>query len=313
MRPKHEYSESVERNNYTVINCKSCGYWHTYPIPSKEELNRYYENKYYENFTENENRSMTDKKSDPDGFYTIQYEDRLRHINNIISNRLPRTIIDIGAGYGDFLYFMKKNGWMVSGIEPSKEAYEFFKDEDLNIRLGSFEELLDVGFHKASVITLNNVLEHLRDPEKVLLEIKEHLLNRDGILHIAIPNDFSIFQDLQMKTALKYNTEKQYYWVTPLEHLNYWSHETIQKFLNRLGFEMKYITSTFPIDIFPLMGDDYITHPEIGRNTHLKQVHFEKVLQSTKSYDVKDALYSSFAKLGIGRLILVYAKPATEV
>lgn len=312
MKSRHEYSESIKINDYTIINCKSCSYWHVYPIPSNEELSTYYANKYYEDLTKNENRSMTDKKNDPDGFYTIYYEDKLRHINNIISNKLPRVITDIGAGYGDFLCFMKNKGWEIQGLEPSQEARDFYKEKDLNIRIGSFEQISDMGFHRSSVVTLNNVLEHLREPEKVLLEIKEHLLHPEGILSIAIPNDFSFFQDLHMKTILKDTTEKHYYWASPPEHLNYWSHDTIKKFINRLGFEIKYITSTFPIDMFPLMGDDYINHPEIGRNTHLRIVQFEKNLHSTKNYGFKDALYDSFANLGIGRLILIYAKPVWE-
>lgn len=309
MQSKHEYSEFIEHNNYTIINCRNCGYWHVYPIPSKEELDNYYETKYYKSLSENENRSMTDKKDDPDGFYNIYYEDRLRHINNILPDNLPRTIIDIGSGYGDFLNFMKQKGWITQGFEPSREAYEFSNHKDLNIHNGSFEDLVDIGFHKSSVVTLNNVLEHLRDPVKVLSEIKENLLIPEGILSIALPNDFSIFQKMHMKTALMNNAEKHYCWVSPLDHLNYWSHNTIQNFLNKLGFEIKFITSTFPIDIFPLMGDDYIAHPELGRNIHLKVVQFEKYLHDTNSNEFKDALYSSFAKVGIGRLIIVYAKP----
>ena len=313
MQSKHEYSESVEHNNYTIINCKSCGYWHVYPIPSEEELNTYYENKYYNTLLKEDNRSMTDKKDDPDGFYTIYYEDKLRHINNILPKELSKTIMDIGAGYGDFLSFMKKNGWIVQGIEPSEEAHDCSKNDDLNIRCGPFEEILEMGFQKSSVVAFNNVLEHLREPEKVLMDVKEHLLAQDGILSIAIPNDFNIFQDMQMKTTLKDNIEKQHNWLCPLDHLNYWSHETIKNFLHKMGFEILFITSTFPIDIFPLMGDDYINHPEIGRDTHLKQVRFEKVLKETGRYDFKDELYSSFAKLGIGRLILVYAKPVRDI
>lgn len=313
MQLDHEYSESIEINNYTVINCNSCGYWHVYPMPSQKELNTFYENKYYTNLNETENRSMSDKKDDPEGFYTIYYEDKLRHINSIISDKLPKTVLDIGSGYGDFLSFMKRKGWTVQGLEPSKEAYDYSKDKDLNIRLGSLEDLLDMGFKNYSVVTLNNVLEHVRNPKRVLMEIKEYLLAEDGILSIAVPNDFSILQDLQMKTILKNNTGKKYYWACPPEHLNYWTHESIQMFLNTLGFEIKYITSTFPIDIFPLMGDDYITHPEVGRNTHLKQVRFEKHLQSTMSTDFKDKLYHSFAEMGIGRLILVYAMPLKGV
>jgi len=302
----HPYKEVISKNDYRIINCESCGYWHVNPMPTNEELNLYYEKKYYE--TLGDNRSMTDKLDDPDGFYRIQYEDRLRHITKNLCDGLPRSILDIGAGYGDFLNFMKTAGWETQGLEPSRHAYELIKERDaLDVRFGTVDELTDLGFNPVSVVTLNNVLEHLNNPQRVLEIVREYLLLPKGIVFIALPNDFNVLQDILMQTILKGNRDKQHYWVHPPEHLNYWSHKTIRGFLKRCSFEILYFTTDFPMEFFPLMGEDYITRPEEGRNTHLKRVSFEKHLQETMSEEFKDSLYSSFAKMGIGRDMYIIA------
>ena len=308
MNAEHEYSDFVEKNDYKVINCKTCGYWHVYPIPTSEELNSYYEQKYYSDVAQNQNRTMTDKKDDPDNFYVLYYEDKLRHLRSILPEGMPDTVLDIGAGYGDFLKYMKQNGWKISGIEPSKEATDFSKDQGLGIHQAPFEELLNLGFEQNSVVTLNHVLEHLRDPVQVLLDVKNNLLSPGGILSLAIPNDFSPLQYLQMKTTLKENDEKQHYWLAPPEHLNYWTIDTITSFLDKLGFRVEYYSSTFPMEMFPLMGEDYVSNPEVGRSAHLKQVNFEKNLKLAGDDQFKDELYNTFAKLGLGRSILIYAR-----
>ena len=66
--------------------------------------------------------SMTDKLRDPDGFYKIQYEDKLRRINKLLPAGSPLRVLDLGAGYGDYLRFMKEKGWETWGIEPSARA-----------------------------------------------------------------------------------------------------------------------------------------------------------------------------------------------
>ena len=310
MNDQHEFSEAIESNGYEVINCVTCGYWHVHPMPTSEEINSYYEQKYYKDVAENENRGMTDKKDDPDDFYVIYYKDKLRHLKSLLPSDSSKTVIDIGAGYGDFLQFMKEKGWKTQGIEPSKETYEHFKDLGLGIHSVPFEELLNIGLEKSSVVTMNHVLEHLRDPKRVLLDIRDHLLADGGILSLAIPNDFCKLQQILMDTTLKNNPDKHNYWLAPLEHLNYWTLPDIKSFLDKLGFETIYSSSTFPMEFFPLMGEDYVSNPSIGRNAHLKQVSFEKNLTLSGNLDFKDELYHSFAELGIGRSILIYAKVA---
>lgn len=300
MQTQHKFKELIVKNNYKIINCKMCGFWHVYPIPSQAELNAYYKTKYYE--TLGDNRSMTDKLRNPDGFYAIQYEDRLRRILKLLPSQMPRLVLDIGAGYGDFLRFMKRNGWEVQGLEVSRSAFQSIKDRTvLNIKQGEIDKILKLDFRPSSVVTLNNVLEHLRDPQWMIETIRKHLLLPKGILFIVVPNDFNILQDILMKTVLKNNKEKHYYWIAPPDHLNYWTSKTIRKFLLRCGFKIRYFTVDFPMEIFPLMGEDYITNPEVGRTAHLKRVQFEKFLCKANFNKFKDRLFETLARIGIGR------------
>lgn len=304
MKVKHPYKEAVVKNNYKVINCKNCGYWHVHPIPKEKDLINFYETKYYE--TLGDNRTMTDKRNDPDGFYTIQYEDRLRYLTRFLPTSLNKTVLDIGTGYGDFLRFMKKRGWKTQGLEPSKLAWDSIKDRKaLNIKQGNIKELANLNFRQSSVVTLNNVLEHLRNPKRVLEVIRKALLVPKGILSIVVPNDFNILQRMLMNTIFKSGLKNRYYWLYPPAHLNYWSIEMVRKFLLKSGFKVLYLTVDFPMEFFLLMGDNYITHPKKGRLAHLKRVQFEKYIREAKMLKLKDELFESFARIGIGRSIHV--------
>jgi len=303
MKSKHKYFKYVNKNKYKIINCNTCGYWHVFPMPTENEIAKYYETEYYE--TIDDVPTVKDKLDDPDSFYHLQYEDRLRQITRLLPSDLPKTVLDIGAGYGDFLAFMKNNGWKVQGIEPSIKAYQNIKDKTLNIKLASINDL-PKELNPSSVITLNNVLEHLREPHKILEIIKKYLLLDRGILLIIVPNDFNILQYILMNTLIKNMPEKHNYWISPPAHLNYWSHRTMKKYIKKNGFNILYLTTEFPMEIFPFIGYNYIAHPEVGKKAHLKRVKFEKFLKKANLSKFKDLFYESFAKIGIGRDTHIY-------
>jgi SAM-dependent methyltransferase len=304
---KHSFTESITRNDYPVIKCRSCGFWHVHPMPGKEELNKFYESSYYETM---EDRTQTDRLEDPDGFYTIQYEDTFRYLDKAVPPKMPKTILDIGAGYGDFLRFMKKKGWETRGIEPSKMACELIKDRKaLDVRQAGIDNLMAAGFGRSTVVALNNVLEHLPEPEKVLAQVKKNLLSPKGVLLIFVPNEFNVLQDLLNKTALKNNPAKQNYWLLPPEHLNYWTMDSLKKFLNRCGFKTLYATVDFPMELFSLMGEDYVSFPEKGRGAHLKRVQLEKYIEEAGAHNFKNKLFEAFAKAGMGRTLQILATP----
>ena len=69
------------------------------------------------------------------------------------------------------------------------------------------------------------------------------------------------------------------------------------------GFEPFYETTFFPMDFFMLMGLDYSKDKTLGKECHNYRVNFE--------YKMGDALieyYDQLAKMGIGRVVIIYAK-----
>ncbi|MBI5698798.1 class I SAM-dependent methyltransferase [Candidatus Saganbacteria bacterium] len=250
---------------------------------------------------------MNDKNDDPDGYYRIKYMDKIKNLESLMPAGAEKSILDLGAGFGDYLQFMKENGWTVQGVEPSEYCLKTSRHKDCNVILGGLEDLDQMDLKRCSVITLNTVLEHYTHPEALLLFIKEKLMGPDTVLHIEVPNDFSSLQSI-------YNTliNPKQYWVGPLSHLNYWTHETLIKMVKKLGFKVEIVESTFPLELMALLGDDYVTYPEKGRGMHLKRVALEKRFYETGNIELKLKLFRAFAQIGLGREILLYLKKGVK-
>ncbi len=92
-------------------------------------------------------------------------------------------ILDVGCGTGEFLYYMKKKGCRVFGIEPNKAAREISFSRNIKV----YPSINQIKETKFQAITLWHVLEHLPNP---ILAIKRYykMLDKDGILIIAVPN-----------------------------------------------------------------------------------------------------------------------------
>ncbi len=94
-----------------------------------------------------------------------------------------KTLLDIGAGTGDFLLASEKRGWATNGVEPNYDARMRAGEKGVAL-MPSIESLPG---EKYSVITLWHVLEHLPDLENQILKIIRHL-EEEGSLIIAVPN-----------------------------------------------------------------------------------------------------------------------------
>lgn len=92
-----------------------------------------------------------------------------------------KTLLDYGAGTGDFLVAARKRGFEAEGVETSARAR--IQAIQKGVPLG--ESLPDNKTYSA--ITLWHVLEHLPQPQLALDRLKA-LLADDGALFIAVPN-----------------------------------------------------------------------------------------------------------------------------
>ena len=150
----------------------------TEPQPSLENLGGYYESEDYV--------SHTDAKEGLIDFLyqAIKKRSLTKKLKLIISlNKGTRTLLDIGAGTGDFLKIASDNGWDVAGVEPNQNAVALAKEKGLVL-----ENHMDfLKGHYFDVVTLWHVLEHLPNLEETILKI-EALVRPGGVLIIAVPN-----------------------------------------------------------------------------------------------------------------------------
>ncbi|WP_158839725.1 class I SAM-dependent methyltransferase [Polaribacter sp. L3A8] len=167
---------TVSDETYEVMFNKEYDMLVTSPVPI--DLENYYKSENYISHTDS-------KKSFMDKVYqsvkNITLKRKLDLINSFKTE--SKSILDVGAGTGDFLKICAANNWTVSGVEPSADARNIAKEKGVILK----EELLKVVNEKFDVITLWHVLEHVEHLSDYILKLKE-LLSDNGRLIIAVPN-----------------------------------------------------------------------------------------------------------------------------
>ena len=285
------------RDGFDVIECTGCGFRHIVPLPTVAELEQIYRNDYYR---VEKPLYLEGTRRDLDWWHLV-YSDRYQEFEELLpSNR--RQLLDVGSGPGFFLQYGQERGWRVRGIEPSFQATAHARSLGLDIVAGMLDEETAPTLGRFDVVHLNNVMEHLPEPSKMLCLCYD-LLEEGGLLCVVVPNDYSPFQQ-----ALRKSCGYAPWWVVPPHHLNYFNFESLQGLMKRNGFEICLRETTFPIDLFLLMGDNYVRNEELGRACHVKRMTFEKNLAAAGLNDVKRKLYRALAAEGLGREIVLVGR-----
>jgi len=295
---KNHYGQLLDsKNGFDVIECQNCGFKHVIPIPTKEELENIYRDTYYSK----EEPFCLERHREDLEWWNLVYCDRYDTFEkNLPNNR--RTILDIGSGPGFFLLHGKRRGWHTLGLEPSKQAAEHAKGLGLKIIEEFMDHSLTNKLGKFDVIHMREVLEHVPDPIDTL-RITYTLLKPGSLLCLSVPNDYNPFQNVLREVC-----EYEPWWVTPPYHINYFDFISLGMLLEKIGFKIILKESTFPIDMFLLMGDNYVGNHTLGRECHEKRKQFEFVLHKGKYNDLKRRLYRCFAEIGTGREVIIIGR-----
>ncbi|MDF3033472.1 MAG: methyltransferase family protein [Alphaproteobacteria bacterium] len=279
------------------------GFLQIRPTPSLEEINRFYAEEFYSGEYKKFNDSTLEVQLEDQEFYEGTWSDMQLHIIDILGrNPEEIKILDIGCGWAQALLFFKERGFDCYGFDPSPEAIKYGLSKGIKVECAGLENMSVFKDIKFDVVILKNVLEHLPDPEKSLQEIHSFVLNKGGLLVIDVPNEFNIFQ-----IAGKELHNLSDWWIAPPAHLNYFNKDTLTSLLEGVGFEVKLIESSFPLEIFLLFGDCYVGNDLLGKQCHKKRVAFETNLRKLGYSGKLRQLYQALAKLGLGRQITTYA------
>jgi ABC-type dipeptide/oligopeptide/nickel transport system permease subunit len=118
----------------------------------------------------------------------------------------------------------------------------------------------------------------------------------------VVPNDFNALQ-----RAAAADLGRKPWWIVPPHHLNYFDFDSLGRLLRRVGFILAGRTTTFPMELFLLMGEDYTSDDQLGRALHAKRKRLERALAAAGEAGAIEALYGALAGVGLGRECVVFA------
>ena len=169
-------SEQIQKVDpeFNFCRCYSCGYVFDSPRPSFAQISAFYSQvgKYSAWLKEERARDMLWK----------------RRLKKLLQCGAAGRLLDIGAGYGQFLHHARHFFSQVAGTEVSESAISIAREKySLALLAGQVEEI-QLPPQSFDTITLFHVLEHVPDP-CALIHRCHTLLRPQGLLAIAVPND----------------------------------------------------------------------------------------------------------------------------
>lgn len=215
----------LTKDNYDFRRCSKCGLVFLASIPDEVDLKKniyskqsgYQSNKIID--LEREKLSDNQKK-------IVEY---------IIMSGRGKKVLDIGCSSGRLIYYLKKKGCDVYGIELNPVTAEIALNNKLNVFNGSLNESnLPAG--SFDFVIMGDLIEHLPKPVKVINKIKE-IIKKDGQLIIATPNLDCFWAGATLKASRWFSLPWSV--LTPPYHIFQFSEKNLVMFMKNNGFSLE--------------------------------------------------------------------------
>jgi len=286
-----------KKGKYEMVESNKFGYKHISPIPDASELSEFYQSDYPEMLQEGEVAEdvarLLEGEEEADREREWRRATWYTDIQVLVETTSPSAsrVLDVGAGTGEFLSYMQDQGYEVVGLEPSSKIGEKAKSKGLEIHNKTVEEFVGSGHNSFDVVTLFHVLEHVPNPVEVV-ESAYSLLSPGGVLVVKVPNEFNPLQ-VSARESLSLDD----WWIVPPVHINYFDYDSLGALIQSAGFTVEEKIGDFPMEMFLLMGENYVDDQDVGSKCHEKRMRFEKSLPG----EVRRMLYKKLADAGLGR------------
>jgi 2-polyprenyl-3-methyl-5-hydroxy-6-metoxy-1,4-benzoquinol methylase len=301
-------ANTAQSAGFRIVEDSVHGFRRLDPIPPEAELSEFYESRYYDLLRKG-NRSPDIRRLMEGGAMAAKELQWLREglytdILSVLDRFAPgRKLLEVGCGIGSFLSFAQEHGFVGVGTEPSLEAAQHAASSGLTVHAMTLDKFMDRSQAATfDVVVMINVLEHVPDAVKTLQECKQ-VLAPGGILCLRVPNDFS-----EIQSAAKEKVGGDPWWVAVPDHINYFNFDSLRRTMAQVGFDTIHTQGDFPMEMFLLMGENYIQNPDVGTRCHARRVQFDMSLPP----ELRRKIYSALASVGVGRTCLVFGKRLTS-
>lgn len=223
-----DYEFASCRNVFEFVLCRNCGLVWLRNRPALSELGRIYSDEHsgYRNYREYL------------GSFIASMRDRVQAGKIDVFRRYAgneAVIADIGCGEGALLQLLRRlgpPGWTLIGVEFLEEFAEFLHEQGFIAVQGRFETL-EWQAPAPDVIVMNQVIEHLEDPQAATARAYE-LLKPGGVFVVETPClgswDQRVFRDRWWGG-----------WHTP-RHWHIFTEATLRQTFERQGFQIEEVT-----------------------------------------------------------------------
>jgi len=223
-----EQKPYARKADHEVVKCADCRFVFTKSIPSEEELFEYYlEQQSEHTFARRRRRSVSL---------------RLKYwmLSQLVQWMSPRgsniRTLELGCGEGLFLEIVQDNPrFHATGLDLCEKSIEKALHKVLDVHHSDLESKRYPDNTFDFVFAFHQ-LEHVQNPERLVLEM-QRILNPGGYLFVALP----CISHLTARLA-----GQRWRYLTPPDHLWYFSPRTLSRFVTRLGFKTTFSSNLSP-------------------------------------------------------------------
>jgi len=219
-------AKAFEKLGWTTLRCEHCGLYRlqfrgSYP----QFLKKYYDRKFF---------TGSDKRAgyfDYEGDRDTEEKNMNMYLNNIKKYKHSGKLLDIGCATGLFMLRAEAVGFDVYGVDVSEYAVSIARQRFGTRVIKSSVEKANYPKEYFDVVTMFDVIEHLKDPRIVLKKVRT-LMKDNGILVINT-GDVGSF--------IAWLLGDDWHYFIPPQHFFYFSKKTLERLLEESGFIVKKI------------------------------------------------------------------------
>jgi 2-polyprenyl-3-methyl-5-hydroxy-6-metoxy-1,4-benzoquinol methylase len=206
------------------VACEACDFVRAADLPPPEELASLYGAEYFQG------DEYADYLGDRE-VHRLNFRRRLERITAVAGR--PKSVYEIGCAYGLWLQTVTERGIRAAGIDIASAAVRHARETlKLDATAGSFEEA-PIAPGEFQAFCMWDTLEHLGHPERLVARISR-LLPDGGWF-------FATTGDIGSRTARRQG--EHWRLIHPPTHLQYFSRDTVSRFLARHGLRAVHIES----------------------------------------------------------------------
>lgn len=221
-----DHEPRFEKDGFRIVTCRSCALVYVNPRLKMEALESLYNKQvisyahYYVKHAPLDARSFAKRL------------DLIERKRAELGAAGPGRLLELGCGPGTFMKVASARGWTARGLDVNAEAVAHCHAAGLDVVAGQFPHAAFAG-ERFDLVFMSDFIEHVTEPVAVLSAVREHLAP-GGLAFVTTPD---------VGSPLARAAGERWPHLKPVEHLTYFSRETVRELFRRAGFEVVWLRS----------------------------------------------------------------------